>query len=357
MYALIDSHLHELINDQTIKHIDHIHLWKYVQPASIDLPVWEYMYHLNHPFVPYKQSIQEQVIRSASTKLTTQWWVTLYKWQTYLIPCLSVSIPSWLFGKISPKSSLGRIDVLIRALVDYTWIYDTIFPTTQGTVRLEVTPQSFNIQLHHWDALTQLMFFDTNNTSKIVHDQYETTFLREHWKKGKSHFYQNNLIVWVWVPRDTIVWYKARFTNKIINLQEIWTYESKDFFEPLYAHEQDNKQQLSLEKGRFYILPTKQQICVPKEFSLELLPFSHLMGELRVHYAWFFDPWFWWQQWSTWVLEVRPHQDTLITDWQPICLIEIYKNKAIPKQIYWQVSNNYQGQQWATLAKYFKYPH
>lgn len=43
---------------------------------------------------------------------------------------------------------------------------------------------------------------------------------------------------------------------------------------------------------RFYILATKEFISVPLNLSAEMVPFSHLVGELRAHYAGFFDPGF-----------------------------------------------------------------
>jgi hypothetical protein len=108
-----------------------------------------------------------------------------------------------------------------------------------------------------------------------------------------------------------------------------------------------------LEKDTFYILTTKEAIRVPSGYSMELVPSSHLMGELRVHYAWFFDPGWWGDFWRVGVLEVRPYEDLIIYDGQPICLAQLYTNKAIPDQVYGDAWNNYHQQEWPKLAKYF----
>jgi dCTP deaminase len=112
---------------------------------------------------------------------------------------------------------------------------------------------------------------------------------------------------------------------------------------------------LNLEKWRFYILATKEYFQVPLEYSLELLPSSHLIGEMRAHYAWFFDPGFGLDCPAQWVLEVRPFEDMIIYDWQPICLIKVFQNLKKPSHGYGKakVANNYQGQSGAKLAKYF----
>lgn len=45
----------------------------------------------------------------------------------------------------------------------------------------------------------------------------------------------------------------------------------------------------TLSRGRFYILATKERVAVPVTMSAEMKPFSQHVGELRAHYAGFFD--------------------------------------------------------------------
>ncbi len=352
MLALVDTHLKKLLEKKVIHHKDNLWLDKYVQPASIDLPIWSVVHHVNHKFIPFKDSVKN-IIQGISTQtFDSTDWVVLYKGQTYLIPCLSIDLPDHLFWKVSPKSSLWRIDVLIRAVVDNTWIYDTVLPGTQWTLRLEVTPQSFNIKITAWTAITQLMIFE-KTTEAQSYDKNEK-FLFDDKTQLSPDYYQDHMMVSLWVGNFETIWYKARYTDEIIDLSKIWQYDSAQFFEPILAHWSKDSQKVILEKDRFYILPTKEKIRVPSHYSIELVPFTHLMGELRVHYAWFFDPWFGWEHGATWVLEVRPHEDCIVYDAQPICLMEVFTNKEIPSSLYWESGNNYQWQGGAKLAKYFK---
>lgn len=392
MVALTDTQLHRLLDNKEIVHCDGIDLNEYVQPASIDLPVGTSLYHVQQKFLPFQETIREKIETVSTQELSTEGWIVLYKWQTYLIPCLEVALWPKHSWKISPKSSLGRIDVLIRALVDNTGLYDTVPSSTQWELRLEVTPQSFNITIHTGNALSQLMIFedqggDFENKEESFENKEEdfendtaipekaladTQFLFSDNGPIQPAYYDDKLIVWLWIANNGIVWYKARFTNKIIDISNIWMYDWQDFFEPVYptqyrwdqpqsdsignndaGNNAGNGHSITLEQGRFYILPTKEKIRVPDAYSIELIPFTHLMGELRVHYAGFFDPWFWWAQWSTGVLEIRPHEDTTITHWQPICMMKIYTNKTLPAQSYGSKNNNYQWQSWPKLAKYF----
>jgi dCTP deaminase len=88
---------------------------------------------------------------------------------------------------------------------------------------------------------------------------------------------------------------------------------------------------------------------------------SHLrsqVGELRAHYAGFFDPGFGYGRagevcGTIGVLEVRPHETITIYDGQPICMMEFFRNVAPPAAPYGFSGNNYAGQQGPKLAKYF----
>ena len=58
-----------------------------------------------------------------------------------------------------------------------------------------------------------------------------------------------------------------------------------------------------------------------------MIPFSQHVGELRAHYAGFFDPGFGFgvdgsTKGTIGVLEVRPHETITVYDGQPICLME-----------------------------------
>ena len=144
----------------------------------------------------------------------------------------------------------------------------------------------------------------------------------------------------------------------MVDLSLIGKHERDDFFRPIRC---DGKGRLTLEKDRFYILATKEHISVPLEISGEMIPFSHLVGELRAHYAGFFDPGFGYgaegeRKGTVAVLEVRPHETITIYDGQPICLMEFFKNTARPAKPYGYSGNNYAEQCGPKLAKYFSEP-
>ena len=352
MLSLVDTNIQSLLDQQYISHIYDIDISQHLQPASIDIPIWSDIYHVKQAFLPFQKSVQYITNKLTIQKFDAQEWVVLYKWQTYLIPCLDLNLPQHLFWKISPKSSLGRIDVLIRAVCDDVWLYDTIPSGHDGQLRLEVTPQSFNIRIYKGTPLSQLMLFDISQWfEKVIPD--EAILYDRNQETLEPLYYQDQMIISAGIWWYDKIWYRAKSTDEIIDLSDIWWHQAHRFFEEVYITGSWDHDKLHLQKDMFYILPTKEQISVPTKYAIELVPSTHLMWELRVHYAGFFDPWFGWATGATGVLEIRPYTDVVIYDGQPICLMDIYTNTTLPAKPYGHSWSNYHMQNGPKLAKYF----
>lgn len=346
--ALVDFDLSKLIEKKIIFSKE-FKLKKYVQPASIDIPIGSKAYLVKQKFLPFSQKISSLSKKLALEELDLNKETLLFKGQTYLIPVLDLNLPKEYSIRISPKSSIGRIDLMVRAIFDKLGLYDTVLPRSKGQLWLEVTPQSFNVKIKKGICLNQLMVFSSSNTS---YNCNEKSFLYdEKRKKLKQDTYNNNkLILNLNVPKNGIVGYEAVSTNEVIDLTSRKTKPNK-FFREITKSKKENA--ITLEKDRFYILSTKQFISIPGEVSAEMIPFSHLIGELRAHYAGFFDPGFGYDKPASGVLEIRPHETLTVYDGQPICLMEFFQNKSLPKELYGKKGNNYQYQKGPKLAKFF----
>jgi len=178
------------------------------------------------------------------------------------------------------------------------------------------------------------------------------------------HLHKGALVLSVCIPGDNaqLAGYEAIATEEVIDLTRVGAHDPRKFFRPISSHGGNaNDARLTLEKDRFYILATKERVSIPVHLSAEMVPFSHHVGELRAHYAGFFDPGFGFGtngdiKGSIGVLEVRPHETINIYHGQPICLMEFFRNSSVPMLPYGAVGNNYQGQSGPKLAKYFGTP-
>ena len=73
--------------------------------------------------------------------------IIFLKGQTYLVYCGTVELPKGHRGMLSPKSSIGRVDLMVRGVVDECGLYDIIDGGQRRELWLEITPQSFNVKL------------------------------------------------------------------------------------------------------------------------------------------------------------------------------------------------------------------
>ena len=107
---------------------------------------------------------------------------------------------------------------------------------------------------------------------------------------------------------------------------------------------------------------SKEKICIWPHLLAEMVAYEPNSGELRTHYAGFFDPGFGWSpdqerlsQGTNAVMEVRPHDvPFMVEDGQTFCRLEFEKVIETPTKLYGKsLNSNYQSQG-LTLSKYFK---
>lgn len=316
--ALVDTDFIKLIDEQKVFPYGDL-LKAHVQPASLDLPLLaNLVYLVTDKMVPFERTIEDLLMDIKITQIKDG---LLLKNQTYLCYFGFIQLPSNIKAKCSPKSSIGRIDVLVRTIFDNHGFYDEIPTGGSGHLWVQVCPRSFNIQLEQNIALTQVMLFD----EEVIPCPQKDIILHLDISNG----------------------YQALQTNEVLDLSLRNNIPSK-FFEAIKT----DGRTLLLEKNKFYILPTIEKITIPPTHSGELESFVHRLGLASVHFAGFFDSGFD----AIGVLEICPYETMRVTQNQPIALLRHYVNKSIPNKLYGQANNNYQFQTGPKLAKFFGAP-
>ena len=109
----------------------------------------------------------------------------------------------------------------------------------------------------------------------------------------------------------------------------------------------------------FYLLLSAEGVCIPPSYAAEMLAYDPTAGELRTHYAGFFDPGFGYARdersyGSRAALEVRARDVSFMVEHrQPVCKLAFERMTADPDVLYGEdVGSNYQGQQ-TMLSKHF----
>ena len=109
----------------------------------------------------------------------------------------------------------------------------------------------------------------------------------------------------------------------------------------------------------FYLLLSAEGVSVPPEYAAEMMAYDPTAGELRTHYAGFFDPGFGYDRGRHQAGLARGARGEgadvpfMVEDGQPICKLAFERMTERPEKLYGEdVGSNYQGQE-TMLSKHF----
>ena len=115
-----------------------------------------------------------------------------------------------------------------------------------------------------------------------------------------------------------------------------------------------------LEPEIFYLLLSAEGVCIPPQIAAEMMAYDPTAGELRTHYAGFFDPGFGYdpagdRHGSRAALEVRARDVSFMVEHrQPVCKLALERTTAPAERLYGaDLGSNYQGQV-TMLSKHFE---
>jgi len=360
------------------------------QPNSIDLRLGETAYRVRSSFLPENETVEQKLQKLEQYSLSIKDGAILEQNCVYIIPLLESlhlpkthhSIQQGLFNgqdtdrirlfseenlsaKANPKSSTGRLDVFTRVITDYSHRFEEIAPGYRGKLYLEVVPKSYSIKVRTGQRLNQLRIrhgfvplsdqdlLRVHSSDPLLFKENGEPVSMEAIKVNKGLFMSVNLLG----KKGEIVGYKAKKHSDQIDLENINHYDAGEFWEPIYAQSNDH---LILEPEAFYIFASKERIRVPPHLACEMIAYDTGSGELRTHYAGFFDSGFGGSiqdGGARAVLEVRSHDvPFLIEDGQTLFSMQFEPNTEMPEFVYGEdIKSNYQGQG-LKLGKHFKQP-
>ena len=336
-----------------------------VQPASIDLRLGDHAWALRCSFLPDSDStVEEKVQDLAFERIDLRDGVTLERDRPYLVPLIEgLRLPADVRAKANPKSSTGRLDVFTRVLTDRNHRFDEIAAGYSGGMYLEVVPRTFAIRVKTGLALNQvrLMSADarlSDTELAALHSRSPLLYRDGAPVPDAELSLGDGLFVSLDVsgPADSIVGYRAKKNSLPIDLTKVGALRWQDFWEPVHP---ESGGRIVLEPEVFYLLLSAEGVSIPPMYAAEMLAYDPTAGELRTHYAGFFDPGFGYSAaggrgGSRAALEVRARDVSFMVEHhQPVCKLAFERMAQEPDVLYGtQIGSNYQGQQ-TMLSKHF----
>jgi dCTP deaminase len=340
-----------------------------VQPASLDLRLGEFAFRIRCSFLPAYDTVERRLKDFIIDRIDLHRGegAVLEAGCPYLIPLKeTLSLPPNVRGKANPKSSTGRADVFTRVITDGSHRFDEIVAGYEGGLYLEVVPLSFPVRVREDLSLNQLRL--SVGRAEVSDDE-----LRELHRDRPILFSQGKAVDTddlamsdgVFLGLDLRgdangrVGYRARGSAPLLDMTKVGLADPEQFWEPV-RHEEGNR--LVLTPKNFYLLMSHESVCIPPGLAAEMTAYDPTSGELRTHYAGFFDPGFGYDpvgefHGSTAALEVRAHDvPFMIEHRQAVCKLTFERMLEEPTQLYGQgIGSNYQ-QQMETLGKHFRIP-
>jgi dCTP deaminase len=337
-----------------------------VQPASLDLRLGETAYRIRCSFLPGPHSVEERMkdlvideidLRRDGAVLETR--------RPYLIPLKErVSLPPGVRARANPKSSTGRADVFTRVITDGGPRFDDIREGYDGQLYLEVVPLSFPVLVREDLTLNQLRL-SVGNTQlsdeeiAAEHERQPLIFADGRPLEGRDLALSSGLFLGLNLrSEEGSVGWKARSAVPLLDLNAVGGNDPSQFWDRV---EREPGDRIVLEPEHFYLLMSYESVTIPPTLAAEMTAYDPTSGELRTHYAGFFDPGFGFDpsdqmRGSTAALEVRAHDiPFLIEHRQHVCKLTFERMLEPPTMLYGQsgFGSNYQGQT-ETLGKHFR---
>jgi dCTP deaminase len=336
-----------------------------VQPASIDLRLGDRAWALRCSFLPDSDStVEEKIDGLAFQEVDLRDGAVLERDRPYLVPLIEeLALPEDVRAKANPKSSTGRLDVFTRVISDRQARFDDVRAGYRGRLYLEVVPRSFAIQVKTGLSLNQLRLArgDVRLDDREIRSLQDTSPLlyldsqplaQEEFAVSDGLFLSLDLSG----PEDRVVGYRAKKNSLPVDLSRIRAYRWNDYWDPVYP---ESGGRVVLEPEIFYLLLSAEGVCIPPAIAAEMMAYDPTAGELRTHYAGFFDPGFGYdpsgeRHGSRAALEVRARDVSFMVEHrQPVCKLGLEWMAAPAERLYGvSLGSNYQGQV-TMLSKHF----
>jgi dCTP deaminase len=335
-----------------------------LQPASLDLRLGTQAFRLRCSFLPGDRPVRDKLREYQMGEVDLGAGAVLEQNRPYLIPLQErLALPHDVRGRTNPRSSTGRLDIFTRVVTDYGQHFDEIPTGYQGELFLEVIPRSFTIKVRTGFTLNQLRLVVgtarlTDHDLIRAHGKDPVIFPGSKVDPGERAVVSDGLFLSVDLSGEgrRFAGYRARKSSALLDLDRRAAYEVEDFWERVQPN---SSGRLILEPEEFYLLVSRERVRVPPGLAAEMAAYDPTSGELRTHYAGFFDPGFGYVahedlQGTPAVLEVRAHDVSFALEHgQRLCKLTFEHMSSPPDRLYGTTGSRYQ-RQYLALGRQFK---
>jgi dCTP deaminase len=248
-----------------------------------------------------------------------------------------VNAASTIHGQATAKSSVGRVDVLARLIVDGMDSYEEYSPDKagkgSGDLFLEITPMTFGVLVKAGISLSQLRLF-CGRPAEIQGEEVYRALIKGGEKPDGSLSVDLSDVqigglgtaAFCADPSELAQETGEHAPIPLWNAgarPEPWKYWR---FERADAHKR-----LRIRGGSFYLLRSKERLALPAGVAVYCRAIDETIGEIRIHYAGFAHPFFGRERkdkdiGTPLIFEVRGHDiDVSLRDGEKLARLVFYR--------------------------------
>jgi dCTP deaminase len=207
-----------------------------------------------------------------------------------------------LYGHGTGKSSIGRLDILTRLLVDYEARYDQVCTKDykdSKNLYVEITPLSFPIKIYPDVGIYQLRIACGDLRTLLIKDDLVNLYT-DIYKSSDPDRHCTQLTLNLEPANGDVIAYRARrdLQCDVAPLEinaEVKTYDPSIYWEKIRVNDREvieisRKRAIKIEANAFYILGSCERFTLPADLAVYALAMTEEVGELRIHHAGFIHP-------------------------------------------------------------------
>lgn len=324
--------------------------------SSIDIPLGDTFYEMPASCRPrdgMKVDRMAALYEGVKHELTAG---TIFKRDTvYLVKLAwTVDLPKGIYARATAKSSIGRLDALVRLVADGQAEFDRINEDA-GSVDLyvEVVPITFELIVGPGISLSQIRFIKgpedlcTLTRRALMFEEGNCLVYNDttpvHYKAAQGD--DRGILLSLETSTDSLGFTGFEGTENVETpidptLRGDNRIDPKEFWKPVVS---DNEF-ITIKRNHFYIFRSKERFKIPSHFAVECQAYSESLGDIRIHYAGFAHPFFGdsRENGTPLIFEVRGHNmDTILRNGDPLAKVYFWKmsHRAIAGKIDTEYNN------------------
>lgn len=290
-------------------------------PSAIDLPLGTRYFEMRGSCRPGHDHTVSSLIRNygIGEEMLLKEDTKLERGKIYLIELAwSLELPPQVYARSTARSSIGRLDALVRLVADHQPEFDRVARNSRNVnLYVEVVPITFDLLVRPGLALSQIRFIRGKEDLCIVPasalDFEDEPYLVN--LDGTAAEYKTAdgddraVLLSLELAPDPVLGFSGFVAKNqdhpAIDPSKGGHYNPADFWEPVEV----NENSVTVEKDRFYIFRSKERFRIPGHMAVDCQAYSESLGDIRIHYAGFAHPYFGYdrKEGTPLIFEVRGH--------------------------------------------------